>query len=316
MKTATRLARLMTLCAVAGLVTVTTTSAWAEGQGKSLLPKPRPAQVAATVADAPVAAEITVSSSNALPTSKRPLPRPAGLVANATPDMTKIDPASVQQVALVTPRATMKRPLPRPDDLDTAAPGQKKDWSVVKAAAVRTVPGKAAVLPKKGSVCGDASIRGKALAPITSRVKGCGVEDPVEVTEIAGVALSPAATITCETAVAAKRWIERGVQPAFDNQVAKLQIAGSYVCRPRNGIRGNKVSEHGRGRALDISAIVLKSGDAVSVAGDYRKSKALKAAHKAACGPFGTTLGPGSDGHHEDHLHVDIVSYRNGTYCR
>jgi hypothetical protein len=226
--------------------------------------------------------------------------------------MAKIDPASVQPVALVAP--TLKRPLPRPDDLVTA-PAQKRDWSIVKAAVIRTVPGKTAVLPKKGSVCGDASIRGKDLAPITSRVRGCGVEEPVEVTEIAGVALTPAATITCETALAAKRWIERGVQPAFDNQVARLQIAGSYVCRPRNGIRGNKVSEHGRGRALDISAIVLTSGESVSIAGDYRKSSALKAAHRAACGPFGTTLGPGSDGHHEDHLHVDIVSYRNGTYC-
>ena len=44
--------------------------------------------------------------------------------------------------------------------------------------------------------------------------------------------------------------------------------------------------------------------------------KAIRKAQKAACGIFGTTLGPGSDGYHEDHLHFDTASYRNGSYCR
>lgn len=284
--------------------------AWAEGLGKSGLPKPRPA----ALAQAPV--ELVVSTANAQPV-KHPLPRPADLAARyaalAAPKQTL---EKVQDVAMVVPQVAVKRPQPRPADLVTEPQVKRKGWGIFKAAAVRTVPGKAAVLPKKGSVCGDTSIRGKELAPITSRVRGCGVEAPVEVTEIAGVSLSPSATISCDTAAAAKRWIERGIQPAFDDQVAKLQIAGSYVCRPRNGIRGNKVSEHGKGHALDVAAFVLKDGSTLSVAKSYRKSAAIKAAHKAACGPFGTTLGPGSDGHHEDHLHVDIVSYRNGTYCR
>lgn len=307
-------------------------SAWAEGLGKSGLPKPRPAALVAMP-------EAVVSTSNLAP-EKRPLPRPAAsappaVVVNVAAPAKRPQPrpadlaarfaalaapepvlANVQEVAMVVPRVAVKRPLPRPSDLVTEPQVKRKGWGIFKAAAVRTVPGKAAVLPKKGSVCGDTSIRGKELAQITSRVRGCGVEAPVEVTEIAGVSLSPSATISCETAAAAKRWIERGIQPAFDDQVAKLQIAGSYVCRPRNGIRGNKVSEHGRGRALDVAAFVLKDGTTLTVARNYRKSASIKAAHKAACGPFGTTLGPGSDGHHEDHLHVDIVSYRNGTYCR
>ena len=41
----------------------------------------------------------------------------------------------------------------------------------------------------------------------------------------------------------------------------------------------------------------------------------MRAAHRAACGIFGTTLGPGSDGYHEDHLHFDTVS-RGSPYCR
>ena len=291
--------------------------AQAEGLGKSLLPKPRPATSAAPAADLVVA---TMSPSNAVHPMKRPLPRPEGLAERYAATMAslaapKLDPGSVVEVAATTGLRSSPFPVARPKGLSKRR-ATEPEATVQKAAVVRTLPGKTAVLPKKGSVCGDPEIRGAALAPITSRVKGCGVEEPVKVTQIAGVAISPAATITCETAQAAKQWIERGVQPAFDNQVVKLQIAGSYVCRTRNHKKGAKVSEHGKGRALDISGFVLADGRALSVAHDYRKSRAMKASHRAACGPFGTTLGPGSDGMHEDHLHMDIVSYRNGTYCK
>lgn len=293
------------------------TQVLAEGLARSLLPKARPGLAAAAPAEMVVA---TVSSSNAILPMKRPLPRPDGLAERyaATLDSLaapKIDPASVVDLAAVTGLRASLLPKARPKGLSQRRAAEP-EARVQKAAVLRTLPGKTAVLPKKGSVCGDASIRGAALAPITSRVKGCGVEEPVKVHEIAGVAISPAATITCETAQAAKRWIERGVQPAFDDQVVKLQIAGSYVCRTRNHKKGAKVSEHGRGRALDISGFVLADGRSLSISRDYRKSRAMKAAHKSACGPFGTSLGPGSDGMHEDHLHVDIVSYRNGTYCK
>ena len=302
----------------------------AEGLGKSLLPKARPAASAAPSADlvpdlVPDLVVATVSSSNAVQPLKRPLPRPEGLAERYAATMAdlaapKLDPGSVVEVVAVTGLRASLLPQARPKGLAKRRAAEPEapeaEAKVQKAAVVRTLPGKTAVLPKKGSVCGDPEIRGAALAPITSRVKGCGVEEPVKVTQIAGVAISPAATITCDTAKAAKQWIERGVQPAFDNQVVKLQIAGSYVCRTRNHKKGAKVSEHGKGRALDVSGFVLADGRALSVVRDYRKSRAMKASHRAACGPFGTTLGPGSDGMHEDHLHMDIVSYRNGTYCK
>ncbi len=83
-------------------------------------------------------------------------------------------------------------------------------------------------------------------------------------------------------------------------------------------MRGAKVSEHGRGKAIDISGFVLADGSRLSIAKDWRRNngKMIKAAHKSACGTFGTTLGPGSDGYHEDHLHFDTANYRSGSYCR
>lgn len=310
--------------AVAGLalaLAMSATMALSDGLGSSLLPKPRPAtavpQVLATVA---------TSNMAVIKPMLRPRARPESVVKAAARAMAKAVPGPELQfeniVELSGPVGpSVLRPRARPANLANAVqrtePGKPKGWSLFRAAAVRTQPGNESILPKKGSVCGDASIRGEVLAPIVGKIASCGVDEPVRVTSVAGVTLSEAATIDCPTAIALKSWVEQGVQPAFGkNPVVQLQIAGHYVCRPRNNIRGNKISEHGRGKALDISGFVLADGKRLSIEGDYRKFAAIKAAHKAACGIFGTTLGPGSDGHHNDHLHFDTARYRSGAYCR
>ncbi len=89
--------------------------------------------------------------------------------------------------------------------------------------------------------------------------------------------------------------------------------------RSRNNRPGERISEHGRGRAIDISAIVLANGVAISVLKGWTErqhGRILKAAHRAACGPFGTVLGPSADAQHRDHLHLDTARYRSGSYCR
>lgn len=169
--------------------------------------------------------------------------------------------------------------------------------------------------PADGFVCGDPAIRGEELARITSRVQGCGIEAPVRVTQVDGIRLTTPATIDCATATALKTWINEGMRPAFRRQeVVELRIAASYICRTRNNRPGAKISEHGRGKAIDISGFILSDGRELSVQGDYNRQ--MRQAHRAACGIFGTTLGPGSDGYHEDHLHFDTASHRNGAYCR
>lgn len=168
---------------------------------------------------------------------------------------------------------------------------------------------------KKGSVCGDPSIRGEVLAPITARIKGCGVAEPVRVTSVAGVRLSEAAIMDCPTARALKTWVNKGLKPAFPkSEVVELRVAAHYSCRPRNNQKGAKISEHGKGRAIDLAAIVLDDGRVLTVADDW--GKVLRRVYKAACGIFGTTLGPGSDGYHEEHMHFDTARYRAGSYCR
>lgn len=237
-------------------------------------------------------------------------------------------PAVLQRV---TPLATATalpglarsfRPSPRPAlSARNTAEAAPEVAEVVQVAAVTPPrPGASGIFGKKGSVCGDRSIRGQTIPPIAAQVKGCGVAEPVRVTSIAGVKLSQAADIDCPTAIALKRWVEEGLQPQYKrNPVVQLQVAAHYICRPRNNIKGARISEHGRGRAIDISGFVLSDGSLITVASNYRgkarESQAMRAAHKAACGIFNTTLGPGSDGHHEDHLHFDTARGR-GPYCR
>jgi hypothetical protein len=166
----------------------------------------------------------------------------------------------------------------------------------------------------EGAVCGVSAIKGQEIAPITSKVKGCGVAEAVAVTSVAGVRLSQTATVDCSVATALNTWVEEVAQPAFDGRLTELRIAAHYVCRSRNNVKGTKISEHGKGRAIDISAFILSDGTVLTVAEDYKRL--LRKIYKAGCGYFRTTLGPGSDGYHEDHFHFDTAARSGKAYCR
>ncbi|MCK8483588.1 extensin family protein [Aliiroseovarius sp. S2029] len=175
---------------------------------------------------------------------------------------------------------------------------------------------------RRGRICGVNEIKGQAISAIPGRIRGCGVSDPVRVTEVSGVKLSQPAVMDCTTAKALNKWVRDGVFPSvgrLGGGPATLRVAAHYACRTRNNQPGAKVSEHGRGRAIDISGVTLKNGATITVLKGWRdpvKGKVLKRMHKAACGPFGTVLGPNSDRFHKDHLHLDTARYRSGSYCR
>lgn len=250
---------------------------WAETQGADLRPRVRPDRGSAVAAAAPAP-----TMGQQLLAALRPEPRPRGLVVRRTP-------APVAPAPEATP-----------------------------AAVIRPAPGASAPASRRGEVCGVPGLMGEVLAPIVGRANGCGVAQPVRITSVAGVKLSQGSIMDCPTARALNAWVQTGLQPAFRDQVAGLQVAGHYVCRTRNHKKGARLSEHSRGKAIDISGITLRNGTTLSILRDWRgrQGAPIKAAHKAACGIFGTTLGPGSDGMHEDHLHFDTASHRNGAYCR
>ena len=240
----------------------------------------------------------------ATPQPPRPRTRPEGTGATPSPVLTVKAPSHLAVLVAL-------RPPMRPAGLARTA----------RKAAYMAQPLPGAIAGRKGAVCGDPAIRGVAIAPIAAKVKGCGLKDGVRVTSVAGVRLSTPANIDCTTAKALKTWVERSAIPAVGKRgggLAALTVAASYSCRTRNNQPGAKVSEHGRGRAIDISGFVLANGKSASVLkgwGNGAAGKSLAAMRKGACGPFTTVLGPGSDRFHRDHLHLDTTRGR-GPYCR
>jgi hypothetical protein len=161
---------------------------------------------------------------------------------------------------------------------------------------------------------------------------GCGTPVPIAVSEIAGVRINPPATINCEFAVALHSWVRGSLQPAarksLGTKVLEIKNASSYACRRRNNGRRGKLSEHAFANALDMSGFVFAQKARVSVVGDWSglfqtiglsgRGNFLRRIRKESCQYFNTVLGPGSDAHHEDHLHVDLMRLRPGRYkmCR
>lgn len=175
---------------------------------------------------------------------------------------------------------------------------------------------------RRGAVCGDVALQGEAIGYVPGRIKACGIKDAVRVRSVSGIKLSQSAVIDCTTARALKTWVERGVKPAIGTRgggVAQIRVAAHYACRTRNNQPGAKVSEHGKGRAIDISGFRLLDGTRITLLrgwGSKSFGSALRKMRAVACGPFGTVLGPGSDRFHNDHFHFDTARYRSGTYCR
>lgn len=153
----------------------------------------------------------------------------------------------------------------------------------------------------------------------------CGLPQPVRLTGVRLengrlVALKPAAVFRCEVAVALTRWLREALDPAVDGlgaEVSAVRIAASYDCRPRNRVAGAKMSEHGLGNAVDIGGFEMTDGRVWLVAKGGLPMPLRSAMKDSACDRFATVLGPGSDGFHEDHIHVDLAQRkRDYKMCR
>jgi hypothetical protein len=149
---------------------------------------------------------------------------------------------------------------------------------------------------------------------------GCGAPDAVLLQRIvlddhAEVAVEPPATLRCEMAEAVADFVRHDLAAAAAAMGSPLQAVAnfdSYECRGRNRVAGAKLSEHALANALDIRSIRLKDGRVV-LPTDAGASLAFRTAMKTAvCDRFTTVLGPGADGYHEDHIHLDRIERRGG----
>lgn len=200
--------------------------------------------------------------------------------------------------ALCGPARADAPPLPRPRPADAPA---------------------VAVIEREPSAC---QVRLMALAqfqPMAPRpdAGGCGAADLVRVSAIqlatGAVTVTPPAELRCEMAEQLALWIRDDAMPQFaPNMLAGIENYDSYDCRARNRVKGARISEHGKGNAIDIRAFDLAGGKVVRLT-DVTVPHALRdKLREAACARFTTVLGPGSDGYHEAHIHLDLAERHNG----
>ena len=222
------------------------------------------------------------------------------------------------QLATTPPVFQSQRPVSRPLGLKTGSRHLRSSEVAPVRLASLTPPEEGPV----SEICHDPRLQGEVLGPIAAKRQGCGLANPVRVTDISGISLSQPAVVDCQTARAMAGWVTKSVRPAVGRRgggLAGLQVVASYSCRTRNNVKGAKISEHGKGRAVDIAGLTLANGETITVKQGWknrRDRRLLSKVRAQACGPFGTVLGPGSDRYHSDHLHLDTARYRSGPYCR
>ena len=156
--------------------------------------------------------------------------------------------------------------------------------------------------------------------PVLMGPGACGAADVVRLEAIVmpdktQVALTPPATLRCSMAEQVAHWVRNDMGPAALDLGSPLRAVNnfdSYDCRGRNRVRGAKLSEHGRGNALDIRAIKLANGNVVELTSATVSREFRDRLRVSACARFMTVLGPGSDGYHENHVHVDLAERTRG----
>ncbi|WEX11184.1 extensin family protein [Chelativorans sp. AA-79] len=158
-------------------------------------------------------------------------------------------------------------------------------------------------------------------SPAVAAPGGCSLPFPIEVARLSrAIRIESPATLDCGTVLAAARFFQTAgmtlAEKHFGTGIATVEQASGYVCRPING--ADDLSQHAFGKALDVSGVVLADGTQIEVrdhGGRGEAARFLKDLRAAACGPFSTVLGPGTDAHHADHFHFDIKERRT-PYCR
>ncbi|KPF88590.1 extensin [Rhodopseudomonas sp. AAP120] len=175
--------------------------------------------------------------------------------------------------------------------------------------------------PQPPSACRLALSDAIAIAPSIADITGpgsCGGTDLVRLEAIvlpdgSRVAVTPAAILRCPMAAELADWVRTDVAPlatSLESRLAELDNFDSYECRGRNRQRGAKLSEHGKANAIDIRGLKLASGRLVSLT-DRASPRAIReSVRQSVCDRFSTVLGPGSDGFHEDHIHLDLAQRR------
>ena len=213
---------------------------------------------------------------------------------------------------------TIPLPRPRPDHLN-AVPAEPTSDDEAEAKEAKKPPE-----PPPPSAC---LVRLRELAVVRSlpnidKPGGCIAADVVALEAVIvadgrKVPLEPAPTFRCEMAAAVTDWLRDEMVPAvaaqFGSPLRAIENYDSFSCRGRNRVPGATLSEHGKANALDIRSLKLVNGTSAQPTDPNIPKEFRDGLRKSACARFHTVLGPGADGFHEEHIHVDLAE-RKGDY--
>ena len=205
--------------------------------------------------------------------------------------------------------AAKRVPLPRPRPAEIARPEPPAEASAEE--------------PAPPSACRLRLTAQLAVAPSVPALIGpgeCNVEDVVRLEAVwladrTRVAVTPPATLRCSFAEAIVQWVREDLAPtvrAFGGPLKSVDNYAAYDCRGRNRIIGAKLSEHGKANALDVRSVKLASGSVIELTDPAADKDFRQRVRKSTCTRFTTVLGPGSDGYHENHIHVDLAERAGG----
>lgn len=237
-----------------------------------------------------------------------------------TPLLPRAKPASAKparQRPVAAPSA-----LPQPDTVQQRMAPVPMEAFAAEAdpdAARETAAGK----PEQPSACQlRVSAKIAVIEPLPSLTGpgDCGASDVVRLEAIiqpdkSQVALNPPATMRCTMAEALANWVREDLTPTtsqLGSAPRALDNYASYDCRGRNRVAGAKISQHGLANAIDVRGVQLANGRFASFTDRNLGREFREAVRKSICERFTTVLGPGSDGHHEDHIHMDLAERRGG----
>ena len=129
------------------------------------------------------------------------------------------------------------------------------------------------------------------------------------------VAVKPAAILRCKMASAIADWVRTDIAPLAKNLGSAI-AATSTISIPSNAAAATaspapQLSEHGRANALDVRSFKFADGRTISLTDRNVARETRENVLHSVCARFSTVLGPGSDGYHEDHIHLDLMERRN-----
>lgn len=273
----------------------------------------KPAAKPDTDVDKPVAQDKGTGTKSEKTVASVPLPRPRPLHLGES---------------RTTPAAEEKQRAERPVEPKTVPPQQAQPTPAPAQAPSKEAEGQ----PPKGgqtaeqpseaqpSTCFAALKAVAVIKQLPSIHKGgCIADDVVSLEAVTmpdkrTIPLHPAATLRCSMASEITAWMRDDMAPliaTLGSPLKSIDNLDSFTCRGRNNIPGAKLSEHGKANALDMRGFTLENGSKTVLTDPHLSRDFRMATRETVCKRFHTVLGPGSDGYHEEHIHLDLEQRRN-----